>query len=679
MKDNDSIMKRRRRFFAIMLAKTMICGLAVPKSSLAEIRQYDGEPECESKNNPEYEAYEGHAPHCYDDSNIKYYPNCKEGGYILSSCIYCGNDLEVTQVLPSDHAMTHVTAKDPTCTEDGNYEYWYCSKCHAYFEDADGETEYDIDLYKRPHLGHNITEQASRKEPTCTEPGNYAYSYCSECKKHFDENGKEFEDGGWVIPAAHKLTTTNANPATCTTDGNSAYSYCSECKKYFDASGEEINDGDWIIPAAHKLTLVEAQAATCSEKGHIEYYHCSECNKYFNDKNVELQLANLETAALGHDWENQWKNVGNGMERRYCRHDSTHYQERKGTTPDPLDPSNLPHVSYAYKYLLEPVYGDTKQAESYINDKIVAGSGVLQPLESKPVGSVSAAGADGVNDNLNQVNNEKPQNPDDKGISNLVIPQRKTTDMPLLLTNSDPNMEVAKVLQLINQENGGPFVVGGVADASVQTGDGNDTIFGGEGKNILIGGTGIDTITAGAGKFTISAGDGNDTLFGGAGKDTLIEDEGKNILIGGTGIDTITAGAGKSTISATISAGDGGNFIHFKGAEEASVSVDISGAFSNSGEVANPNLANVQGSVVGGVGEDSVKSGDGDDLFHLINNENDALRLAGKEVDIFTLDENAENEADISVDAGDGFDLLRLLDNQIEHTFEFKNGKFHMN
>ncbi|MBR3429213.1 MAG: hypothetical protein IKG87_03850, partial [Clostridia bacterium] len=165
-------------------------------------------------------------------------------------------------------------------------------------------------------------------------------------------------------------------------------------------------------------------------------------------------------------------------------------------------------------------------------------------------------------------------------------------------------------------------------------------------------------------------GDGNDTLFGGAGKDTLIEDEGKNILFGGTGIDTITAGAGK----ATISAGDGGNFIHFKGTEEASVSVDISGAFSNSGEVANLNLANVQGSVVGGVGEDSVKSGDGDDLFRLIKNENDALRLAGKGVD-----ENAENEADISVDAGDGFDLLRLLGNQTKHTFEFKNGKFHMN
>ncbi|MBR3429738.1 MAG: hypothetical protein IKG87_06540, partial [Clostridia bacterium] len=288
MKDYDSIMKRRRRFFAIMLAKTMICGLAVPKSSLAEIRQYDGEPKCESKNNPEYEAYEGHAPHCYDDSNIKYYPNCKEGGYILSSCIYCGNDLEVTQVLPSDHAMTHVTAKDPTCTEDGNYEYWYCSKCHAYFEDADGETEYDIDMYKRPHLGHNITEQASRKEPTCTEPGNYAYSYCSECKKHFDENGKEFEDGGWVIPAAHKLTTTNANPATCTTDGNSAYSYCSECKKYFDADGKEINEGDWVIPAAHKLTTTNANPATCTTDGNSAYSYCSECKKYFDADGKEI-------------------------------------------------------------------------------------------------------------------------------------------------------------------------------------------------------------------------------------------------------------------------------------------------------------------------------------------------------------------------------------------------------
>ena len=28
------------------------------------------------------------------------------------------------------HSLTHTQKKDPTCTENGNIEYWYCDGCH---------------------------------------------------------------------------------------------------------------------------------------------------------------------------------------------------------------------------------------------------------------------------------------------------------------------------------------------------------------------------------------------------------------------------------------------------------------------------------------------------------------------------------------------------------------------
>ena len=34
------------------------------------------------------------------------------------------------------HHVIKVDAKDPTCTENGNIEYWYCDDCGKYFEDA---------------------------------------------------------------------------------------------------------------------------------------------------------------------------------------------------------------------------------------------------------------------------------------------------------------------------------------------------------------------------------------------------------------------------------------------------------------------------------------------------------------------------------------------------------------
>jgi hypothetical protein len=38
------------------------------------------------------------------------------------------------------HTYTHVAAKTPTCTEAGNYEYYYCAECDTYFDASYNET-----------------------------------------------------------------------------------------------------------------------------------------------------------------------------------------------------------------------------------------------------------------------------------------------------------------------------------------------------------------------------------------------------------------------------------------------------------------------------------------------------------------------------------------------------------
>ena len=86
------------------------------------------------------------------------------------------------------HKLNHFVAKEATCTEDGNIEYWKCSECGKFFSDEAGTTEIaeeDIVVAKSHKLTH-VEEKAA----TCTEDGYIEHWKCSECGKFFsDEAG----------------------------------------------------------------------------------------------------------------------------------------------------------------------------------------------------------------------------------------------------------------------------------------------------------------------------------------------------------------------------------------------------------------------------------------------------------------------------------------------------------
>lgn len=53
-----------------------------------------------------------------------------------------GYGVELLPVSPKcDHTMEHTPYKAPTCTEEGNVAYWYCSTCKKYFNDEVGTAE----------------------------------------------------------------------------------------------------------------------------------------------------------------------------------------------------------------------------------------------------------------------------------------------------------------------------------------------------------------------------------------------------------------------------------------------------------------------------------------------------------------------------------------------------------
>ena len=81
---------------------------------------------------------------CTEDGNIEYYQCTREGCGRLFSDATGQNELTAADViLPAAHDLKKVEAKDPTYAQDGSIEHWVCTRkgCGKLFADANGTQE----------------------------------------------------------------------------------------------------------------------------------------------------------------------------------------------------------------------------------------------------------------------------------------------------------------------------------------------------------------------------------------------------------------------------------------------------------------------------------------------------------------------------------------------------------
>ena len=268
----------------------------------------------------------------------------------VTATMVCANDAEhkVTETVSATGKTT-----DPTCDKDGATVY-----TSAEFENEAFETQ--TKTVAIPANGHQFTLTVA-KEVTCTEDGNIDYYTCGVCGKHYSypDGEKELKDGSWVIHAeGHEMTAHEAVAVTCTEDGSDAYWSCDKCGKFFkDEEGEtEIADGSWVIKAGghtygapeytwsddyseleakivctkcdeetdgHTITeTVDVTSVTtdptCVDPGSITY-----TSEEFEKEAFTKQTKTVTIDALGHDWS-EWKEITaatettKGTEKRTC-------------------------------------------------------------------------------------------------------------------------------------------------------------------------------------------------------------------------------------------------------------------------------------------------------------------------------------------------------------------------
>lgn len=169
-------------------------------------------------------------------------------GYVDYNCVLCGELIE-NENDPLGHDMTKTEAKAPNCLEEGNEEYWTCSRdCCKVNIAAAGEEE---ELVPIPFK---------------------------------DEDGEEpwdWENDEHIIPATGHTMSVTTVTATCTTDGF-VHHICTN-----EGCDVEYVDG-YVAPLTHTKGDKEYLAPNCTTPGY-ENYLCGrdDCDGYYSEKTLD--------------------------------------------------------------------------------------------------------------------------------------------------------------------------------------------------------------------------------------------------------------------------------------------------------------------------------------------------------------------------------------------------------
>lgn len=191
-------------------------------------------------------------------------------------------------------AMTKVNAKAPTCTADGNTEYWTAGgNKYTRSEDDVYTLTGDEDVIIAA-LGHTWNGGSVTTEPTCTADGVKTYT-CTVCRATKTE----------VIPMRreHTLQLVPEVPATCGASGTEAYYKCSVCGRMFKDTTCDVEYREHppaILPTGQHTfgDWTVTKQATYTEKGEREHT-CTVCHNTYTEEIPMLTPSSDSSSSSG--------------------------------------------------------------------------------------------------------------------------------------------------------------------------------------------------------------------------------------------------------------------------------------------------------------------------------------------------------------------------------------------
>ncbi|MCD8344403.1 MAG: leucine-rich repeat domain-containing protein, partial [Oscillospiraceae bacterium] len=257
----------------------------------------------------------------------------------------------------TSHSLTRVETQEATCTKAGNSEYFYCSECGGYFSDTAGVVPTSLSAVTIAATGHQNVTHFVANDPTCTEAGNIEYWYCSDCKCYFSDADctQEITQAETIASAlGHTLQHFEAVEAGCDTVGNVEYWYCGDCDTYFsdaDATAE-ITLSQTVVAATGEHEY-EVSAIVWNYEDGTATVKCLECGEYHTfdatvtSKNVLGQTTYTITTTINGTEYTDTKTTGTSLMMVQASYSAVTAAIEKANSLNPDDYENFSAVTDA--------------------------------------------------------------------------------------------------------------------------------------------------------------------------------------------------------------------------------------------------------------------------------------------------------------------------------------------
>ena len=168
---------------------------------------------------------------CTENGNVEYWV-CYECEQVWADAALTQlTNIKNVQIAPSCsyNAEAH-EAIEAGCHYNGMAAYWYCANCDVFYADADCTIVTNYKNLVIPAL-QDSAEYVPAKDATCDEPGNVEYWVCYECEQVWANEALTQLTNIMNVQIAptHNVIHVAAKDATCSELGNIEFWYCADC------------------------------------------------------------------------------------------------------------------------------------------------------------------------------------------------------------------------------------------------------------------------------------------------------------------------------------------------------------------------------------------------------------------------------------------------------------------